>query len=112
MPIKVRVDLSKAKGNVKKAKERGQFALINQAAADISPYVPFLDGDLSNQYIIMNDKEIMWTSIYARRLYKGINFNFTLTHHPLAGPEWDQRAKVDKLESWIEVAQKAAEEGL
>lgn len=107
MPIKVRVDLSKAKGNVKKAKERGQFALINQAAADISPYVPFLDGDLSNQYIIMNDKEIMWTSIYARRLYKGINFNFTLTHHPLAGPEWDQRAKVDKLESWIEVAQKS-----
>ncbi|EMB7087903.1 minor capsid protein [Listeria monocytogenes] len=112
MPIKVRVDLSKAKGNVKKAKERGQFALINQAAADISPYVPFLDGDLSNQYIIMNDKEIMWTSIYARRLYKGINFNFKLTHHPLAGPEWDQRAKVDKLESWIEVAQKAVEEGL
>ncbi|EGI5108770.1 minor capsid protein [Listeria monocytogenes] len=112
MPIKVRVDLSKAKGSVKKAKERGQFALINQAAADISPYVPFLDGDLSNQYIIMNDKEIMWTSIYARRLYKGINFNFTLTHHPLAGPEWDQRAKVDKLESWIEVAQKAVEEGL
>ncbi|EJU4175751.1 minor capsid protein [Listeria monocytogenes] len=112
MPIKVRVDLSKAKGNVKKAKERGQFALINQAAADISPYVPFLDGDLSNQYIIMNDKEIMWTSIYARRLYKGINFNFTLTHHPLAGPEWDQRAKVDKLESWIEVAQKAVEEGI
>ncbi|ELP1216494.1 minor capsid protein [Listeria monocytogenes] len=112
MPIKVRVDLSKAKGNVKKAKERGQFALINQAAADISPYVPFLDGDLSNQYIIMNDKEIMWTSIYARRLYKGINFNFTLTHHPLAGPEWDQRTKVDKLESWIEVAQKAVEEGL
>ncbi|EAA0126882.1 minor capsid protein [Listeria monocytogenes] len=112
MPIKVRVDLSKTKGNVKKAKERGQFALINQAAADISPYVPFLDGDLSNQYIIMNDKEIMWTSIYARRLYKGINFNFTLTHHPLAGPEWDQRAKVDKLESWIEVAQKAVEEGL
>ncbi|HAB7380459.1 TPA_asm: minor capsid protein [Listeria monocytogenes] len=112
MPIKVRMDLSKTKGNVKKAKERGQFALINQAAADISPYVPFLDGDLSNQYIIMNDKEIMWTSIYARRLYKGINFNFTLTHHPLAGPEWDQRAKVDKLESWIEVAQKAVEEGL
>ncbi|HHT6286425.1 minor capsid protein [Listeria monocytogenes] len=112
MPIKVRVDLSKAKGNVKKAKERGQFALINQAAADISPYVPFLDGDLSNQYIIMNDKEIMWTSIYARRLYKGINFNFTLTHHPLAGPEWDQRAKVDKLEDWIAVSQKAVEEGL
>ncbi|ENH1138412.1 minor capsid protein, partial [Listeria monocytogenes] len=45
MPIKVRVDLSKAKGNVKKAKERGQFALINQAAADIAPYVPFLEGD-------------------------------------------------------------------
>ncbi|EAG7317835.1 minor capsid protein, partial [Listeria monocytogenes] len=62
MPIKVRVDLSKAKGNVKKAKERGQFALINQAAADIAPYVPFLEGDLSNQYVIMNDKEIMWTS--------------------------------------------------
>lgn len=42
MPIKVRVDLSKAKGSVKKAKERGQFALINQAAADIALYVPFL----------------------------------------------------------------------
>ncbi|EAE1303604.1 minor capsid protein [Listeria monocytogenes] len=112
MPIKVRVDLSKAKGNVKKAKERGQFALINQAAADIALYVPFLSGDLSNQYVIMNDKEIMWTSIYARRLYNGINFNFTLTHHPLAGPKWDQRAKVDKLENWIAVAQKAVEEGL
>ncbi|EAG9270544.1 minor capsid protein [Listeria monocytogenes] len=112
MPIKVRVDLSKAKGSVKKAKERGQFALINQATADIALYVPFLSGDLSNQYVIMNDKEIMWTSIYARRLYNGINFNFTLTHHPLAGPKWDQRAKVDKLENWIAVAQKAVEEGL
>ncbi|CCQ21855.1 Undefined function [Listeria monocytogenes] len=39
MPIKIRVDLSKAKGSVKKAKERGQFALINQAAADIALYV-------------------------------------------------------------------------
>lgn len=49
MPIKVNIDLSKAKKNVKKAKEGAQFALINQAAADISLYVPFLEGDLSNQ---------------------------------------------------------------
>lgn len=76
MPIKVRVDLSKAKGNVKKAKERGQFALINQAAADIAPYVPFLEGDLSNQYVIMNDKEIMWTSIYARKIVQGNKLQF------------------------------------
>ncbi|RKB73748.1 MULTISPECIES: minor capsid protein [Listeria] len=112
MPIKIRVDLSKDKSNIKKAKEGAQFALINQAAADISLYVPFLEGDLSNQYVIMNDKEIMWTSIYARRLYNGINFNFTLTHHPLAGPEWDQRAKIDKMDVWEKVAQKAVEEGL
>ncbi|EAE4861237.1 TPA: minor capsid protein [Listeria monocytogenes] len=112
MPIKVSIDLSKAKKNVKKAKEGAQFALINQAAADISLYVPFLEGDLSNQYVIMNDKEIMWTSIYARRLYNGINFNFTLTHHPLAGPMWDKRAKIDKMDVWEKVAQKSVEEGL
>lgn len=29
MPIKVNIDLSKAKKNVKKAKEGAQFALIN-----------------------------------------------------------------------------------
>ncbi|EAC3320715.1 minor capsid protein, partial [Listeria monocytogenes] len=32
MPIKVNIDLSKAKSRVKKAKEGAQFALINQAA--------------------------------------------------------------------------------
>ncbi|EOB4980237.1 minor capsid protein [Listeria monocytogenes] len=112
MPIKVKIDLSKAKSNINNAKKGAQFALINQAAADISLYVPFLEGNLSNQYVIQNDKEIMWTSIYARWQYNGINFNFTLTHHPLAGPKWDQRAKIDKLDTWIEVAQKAVEEGL
>ncbi|EAC7181287.1 minor capsid protein [Listeria monocytogenes] len=113
MPIKVRIDLSKAKRNVKKAKERGQFALINQAAADIAPYVPFLEGNLSNTFVFQNDyTEIKWESVYAHRLYKGINFNFTLKYHPLAGPLWDQRAKVDKMGVWEKVAQKAVEEGL
>ncbi|PWR37512.1 minor capsid protein, partial [Listeria monocytogenes] len=32
--------------------------------------------------------------------------------HPLAGPEWDQRAKIDKMDVWEKVAQKAVEEGL
>lgn len=112
--VKVNVDLSGVGTKIKKAKKVGQYALANQMLSDMNDkYTPFLSGELSNAGYIDNDgKSIVFPSIYAKRLYYGITFNFTLTHHPLAGPKWDERAKADKLDVWIQVTQNAIREGI
>lgn len=112
--VKVNIDLSGVGKKINQAKSIGQYALANQMLADMTQnYTPFVKGELSNAGYIDNDgKSIVFPAVYAKRLYYGISFNFTLTHHPLAGPKWDERAKADKLDVWIQVTQNAIREGI
>lgn len=59
------------------------------------PYVPFRDGDLSQNVTITKDA-VTYTSRYANRQYKGEDFNFRKDYHPLATAQWDKAMKIAK----------------
>lgn len=53
------------------------------------PYVPFLEGPLS-QTVEIEPNCIRYVQPYARRQYYGVDFNHTLVYHPLASALWDK----------------------
>lgn len=113
MSFKSTIDLGKLVPNVQKASDKAQYAFASQVMQDIRPYVPFLEGTLSNTSLLSFDgKEIIYPMTYAGRLYKGNGFNFTKTFHPLAGPEWDIRAKAVHMSSWEQMAKKEVGDNL
>ncbi|MBC2303379.1 minor capsid protein [Listeria booriae] len=113
MPVKMNIDLSGVANKIKIATKEGQVTFAKQVHADMLPYVPFLAGELSDNSLVSDDgKEIIFISKYARRQYYGVYFNFTLTHHPLAGAMWDTRAKADNMNKWLKTAENAIKEGL
>lgn len=65
------------------------LAVHNTLAKMCDPYVPFLEGPLSQTVQVSSDG-VRYTQPYARYQYFGDNFNFTLEKHPLASARWDK----------------------
>ena len=73
----------------------------NLFAKMCDPYVPFLEGPLS-QTIEVTAEGVRYTQPYARRQYYGTEFNHTLDYHPLASAMWDKAMMTDKGEEFVE----------
>ena len=71
------------------------LAIHNTLAKYCDPYVPFLNGPLS-QTIVVTDKGVVYTQPYARYQYFGYGFDHTLDYHPLASSYWDKAMLRDK----------------
>lgn len=82
--------------------ERAQAFLDNEVLRQSRPYVPFRTGMLVNTAIVERPGKLVYVQPYARRQYYGQDFNFTLTHHPKAGPKWVDRAKAVHFPAWLE----------
>lgn len=67
----------------------------NLYAKMMDPYVPFLEGPLS-QTVDVTPKYVRYHQPYARYQYEGIGFNHTLDYHPLASAYWDKAMMRDK----------------
>lgn len=67
----------------------------NLFAKKMDPYVPFLEGPLS-QTIEVSPVGVKYTQPYARYQYHGTEFNHTIDYHPLASAEWDKAMMRDK----------------
>lgn len=65
------------------------LAVHNLLAKMCDPYVPFLEGPLS-QTVEVHPDRIVYIQPYARRQYYGTNFRHTLEKHPKATALWDQ----------------------
>lgn len=65
------------------------LALHNILAKRCDPYVPFLEGPLS-QTTVVSSKGVTYIQPYARYQYYGEDFNFTRDKHPLASAKWDE----------------------
>ena len=80
------------------------FSVNNELARIIDPWVPFLEGPLS-QTLTITPNGITYEQPYATRQYYGVNFNHTKDYHPLASAKWDEAAmavKRDEFEKIIE----------
>lgn len=71
------------------------FYANDRLYAYCDPYVPFRDGDLSQNVTITKDA-VTYTSKYANRQYNGKDFNFRKDYHELATAEWDRAMAVAK----------------
>ena len=63
--------------------ERVMLEIHNEFARMCNPYVPFLEGPLS-QTIEVTPWWVKYTQPYAHYQYTGDGFNFTKDYHPLA----------------------------
>lgn len=65
------------------------LAIHNTLAKRCNPYVPFLNGPLSQTAEVSPDG-VTYVQPYARYQYYGDNFNHTVEFHPLASARWDK----------------------
>ncbi len=73
----------------------------NLFAKTIDPWVPFLEGPLS-QTVEINPEYIRYIQPYAHYQYEGINFNHTIEYHPRATAQWDKVAMQTELAAFEE----------
>ena len=67
----------------------------NLYAKMMDPYVPFLEGPLS-QTTEVTENGVKYTQPYAHYQYEGLEFNHTLDYHPLASAHWDEAMLRDR----------------
>lgn len=81
-----------------------KLAIHNLLAKMCDPYVPFLEGPLSQTVEVYPDK-VKYIQPYARYQYYGTYFNHTLDYHPKATALWDKammRERGDEFREQVE----------
>lgn len=69
--------------------EQTMLAIHDLLAKMCDPYVPFLNGPLS-QTVEVSPQSVKYVQPYARYQYYGTEFNHTIDYHPQATALWDQ----------------------
>lgn len=82
-----------------KKDDKTMLELHNLLAKMCDPYVPFLEGPLS-QTIEVSPESVKYIQPYARYQYYGTDFNHTLDYHPIASAKWDEAMMRDHGEEF------------
>lgn len=80
---------------------KATLEIHNLLAKMCDPYVPFLNGPLS-QTVVVTPDYIQYTQPYAHYQYTGTHFNHTKDFHPLASAEWDKAMLRDHREEFVQ----------
>lgn len=103
-------------GNVDKLfssanKQRAKLALTSQMAIDMDKYVPLKKGALRANLTITPDR-LSYGAIYARAQYYGTNGIVSFHEYTTdeTGPKWDEKAKGDYMDSWIDTFKRGLRE--
>lgn len=111
--VHIKLDAAKRKlsdGNMK----QGDYALANQALADMNNYVPALDHHLRGSGTIdLNGKAINWNTPYAKAQFYGKvgKGGYPVRNYttPGTGKRWDLKAKGIHMEDWKRAYKEGAE---
>ena len=77
--------------------KRGQYAVANQAMADMDRFVPRKEGNLRTAVHVTSVGKILYEMPYAKRQF---HINGTTYSTPGTGPRWDLKAKGMYMDSW------------
>ena len=101
--VKVEVDVSGIADRFNELCQDKQLMLSvnNLLAKSCDPYVPFLNGPLSNT-VQVTSEGVEYVQPYAHYQYHGVGFNHTLDYHPLATALWDEAMMRDHREEFEE----------
>ena len=81
--------------------DKVMLEIQNLFAKTINPWVPFLEGPLS-QTLEITPEYVKYLVPYAHYQYTGDDFNHTKDYHPLATARWDEVAMQTELDSFME----------
>lgn len=82
--------------------KKAMLEIHNLFAKMMDPYVPFLEGPLS-QTVEITPKSVKYTQPYAHYQYTGEDFNFTRDYHPLASAYWDKAMMAARGEEFTQM---------
>lgn len=103
---KLEMNNKQIKDKIEKRIKKAQFMFDQQVAKDSNFFAPERDGYL--QRSVLNSDfgsgVLIWDTEYAKRLYYGIDFNFSTDRNPNAGPQWFEQAKKTKKKEWEKLA--------
>lgn len=104
---KITIDLGGAYSKLsQQSRQRGQYAVANQALADMNPFVPMDEGILRMSTTIdIDGSAINYNMPYAARMFYMMMYNYTT---PGTGPRWDNKAKAMFMSDWIRAYMKGA----
>lgn len=107
MAIGVKVDIDGVRYKVsEEAFRNGQYALANQAHADMNPFVPKKEGVLRQQSFVKPDgSAIVYKAPYAAKQFFTQSFRHST---PGTGARWDLVAKSLFLKDWVKAFTKGA----
>lgn len=91
--------------------DRVMLQINNELARIINPWVPFLEGPLS-QDLDITPQGITYLQPYATRQYYGDDFNHTKDYHPLASARWDEVAMTVKRDEFERIVEKIVKKRL
>lgn len=88
-------------------KQKAKLALANQMSDDMDAYVPLREGGLRADLTITPDR-LSYGTVYARAQYYGKNGIASFHHYTTegTGPKWDEKAKSDHMDDWIDAFKK------
>lgn len=104
---RVEIDLSGAQRKLSpQSRQRGQYALANQALADMNPFVPMKKGILRmTGHVEDSGNSAVWNTPYAAEMFYMPKLNYTT---PGTGPRWDNKAKGMYMRDWERAYMKGA----
>ena len=92
-------------------KQKAKLALASQMAADMEAYVPLRKGGLRANVTITPNR-LSYGAVYARAQYYGTNGIVSFHHYTTegTGPKWDEKAKNDHIDNWIDTFKRGLRE--
>lgn len=109
MILRIRSDLNKITSKLEKGSENAMLILSSQVLQDSNYYIPKRDGFLETSSLIhsrLEDGELVWNTIYARRLYWNPQYNFSKDVNPNAKGLWFEHAKSEHIRQWEDVVKR------
>ncbi|WP_193064909.1 minor capsid protein [Oceanobacillus oncorhynchi] len=104
--VQININLDGAKRKLsQQSVQRGQYALGNQAMADMNRFVPKKDNILRETAHFDGDN-IIYNQPYAGRMFYMYMYNYTT---PGTGPRWDNKASAIHMKDWMNAFIKGAQ---
>lgn len=113
MNVNVNLDVDKVSSRLSATmKKQLQPALDTQVLKDSNYFVPMDTGNLKSSGVratIPGSGVVQWNTPYAKKMYYGVDYNFSLESNPHARAKWFEEAKKQYKSDWIKMLQKGME---
>ncbi|MED1012132.1 minor capsid protein [Bacillus mycoides] len=113
--VNIQMDTQAIESKVLKATEKAQFALDQQVLKDSNYFIPKDTGELERSSIRFSrpgEGHIEYNTPYARRIYYGVDFNFSKDVNPNARALFFEEAKARNVRDWARLVEQTIKDNL